>query len=65
LLADRLGQISLALFLGCRPIALACVSGALHQIAVLAAFAAEKDECVLRPLDVILVTLLWSALADV
>lgn len=64
-MADRLGQIGLALFLGGRPIALACFSGALRQIAVLAAFTAEKDERVLRPLDVILVALLRSSLADV
>jgi len=59
------GEIGLALLLGgwSGHIALACVSSALRQITVLTTFAAEEDERVLRPLDVILVTLLRSALA--
>jgi len=55
------------LLLGWRggPIALACVSGALRQITILTAFAAEEDERILRPLDVILIPLLWSTFADI
>jgi hypothetical protein len=48
-----------------RPIAVACVSGALRQITILTALAAEEDERILWPLDVILVTLLWSTFADI
>ena len=44
---------------------LACVSGALRLITVLTAFAAEEDERVLWPLDVILITLLWSTFTDI
>jgi len=67
LLTDRFGQISLALLLRWLRghIALAYISSALRQIAILTAFAAEEDERVLGPLDVILVTLLRTAFADV
>jgi hypothetical protein len=47
------------------PIAVTCVSDALRQVTILAAFAVEEDEGIFRPLDVILVTLLWSMFADI
>jgi len=40
-----------------RPIAVACVSGALRQVTILTAFAAKEDEGVFRPLD-------WNAYDD-
>ncbi len=60
LLADGLGEVGLALLLrGALGGRCALV---LRLLAVLAAFAAEEDERVLRALDVVLVSLLWPAL---
>jgi hypothetical protein len=65
-LADHFQWISLALLLRWSgPIAVTCVSDALRQVMILAAFAVEEDEGIFRPLDVILVTLLWSTFADI
>ena len=61
LLADGLGEVSLALLLGWAAIN-RCSSVFLSELAFFAASSAEEDECVLGTFDVVIVALFRSAL---
>lgn len=56
LLADSLGKIGLALFLG------RTIRNAIFLLTIFAALATEQNERILRSLDVVLIALLWPAL---